>query len=252
MNEQSIQLGGSFSIGGISFIHPTIRNVLEYGEENFVSAINLFLLKPSDLMVQLDDMDINYEELEQYDIFSLLCGEIQSSKSNGEQSKAQKKLGWLTSIYDFDVHVDEGTGEIYLKSESSNLVIDKASYFPIRRYFLKMTFRSDKEKYAPANETTRKAIIDQERKRQKRSAKKKHGASALESQISSLVWGNTSGYKYEDVLDLPMYQFYDGIFRLNKIKIYNNNMFGYYSGNMSSENIKKNEDDIDWMGPIIP
>lgn len=248
MTDLDFQYGAEFPIGNMVIRHPTIREILNYGEDNFFNAINLFILKPSDMMVQLDDSGIDYTKITPFDVFILLCSEIMVADQNGEESEVRKRLEWLTGIDDFELSVDDD--KVFLKSMSSDAVIDIAVYTQIRQFLMKITFHKDKEKYNPGNESTRKAIIAEERRKLKREQKKKNKKSLLAAQISSIVWGNRNGYKYNDVLDMPLYQFYDGLCRLNRIKNYDFNMLGYYSGNIKTSDMKKIEDDIDWMAPI--
>jgi hypothetical protein len=247
----SIVFGAPLSIGGFVVRHPTVRDILEYGEERYIAATNLFLIKPSDMMVELHDSGLDYTQVSQYEVFCLLCREIIGAEIENKGSEVQSRLAWLTGIDDFGVYMDKSTDDIFLFSPKTGATIDATVYIQIRRYLMQISFLSDKEKYNPGNEETKNAIIEQERARRKRMARRKF-KSALDSQISCLVWGNTSGYKYDDVLDMPIYQFYDGLFRLNKMKVYQNIMNGFYSGNITHKELKKMGDDVDWMGPIKP
>lgn len=248
MTDLDYQFGAELQIGNMVIRHPTIREILNYGEENFLSAVNLFLMKPSDMMVQLDDSGIDYTQITPYVLFTFLCSEILVADENGKESEIRKRLEWLTGIDDFEMVVEND--DLILRGKDSGAVIDIAVYMQIRRYLMKLMFRSDKEKYNPGNEVTRKAIIAEERRKQNRAKKRrKETPSFFASQVSSLVWGNHNGYKYNDVLEMPLYQFNDGLYRLNRIKNYDFNMMGYYSGNISSKDIKGIEDKIDWMAP---
>lgn len=250
MTDFDLQFGANLSIGNITVRHPYVRDIKEYGEENYLNAISLFVMKPSDMMVQLYDMGIDYTQTTPYEIFIMLCGEMISADEKGVDSEVRKRLEWLTGIPDFFLCL-KGENDICLHSESANATIDLAVYLEIRRFIMRINFRSEKERFNPGNETTKKALIEEERRRQKREARKRNKPSFLSDHISSLVWGNNSGYKYNDVLDMPIFQFYDGLYRLNKIKNYDFNMMGFFTGNISEKSFKSIEEKIDWMGPIV-
>lgn len=247
MDNLDLLLGKPLVLGNLTVRHPKISDVIELGESFVFSAINIFTLKPSDLMVELYDSGIDYRNTKPYDVFILLCGETLDRGDDGEirwnrDSQVSKQLGWLTGIEDFMLSSD---GEnLFLASPSTGAKIDIGVYTQIRKYFMDINGRSEKEEYNPGNETTMKFLIEQERKKRKREARRGH-KSYLAPQISSLVWA--SGRTFEDVYNLYLYQFFDGLLRINKIKSYDNVCFGYYAGNIDSSSFNKVKESLNWM-----
>lgn len=247
MDNLDLLLGKPLVLGNLTVRHPKISDVIELGESFVFSAINIFTLKPSDLMVELYDSGIDYRNTKPYDVFILLCGETLDRGDDGEirwnrDSQVSKQLGWLTGIEDFMLSSD---GEnLFLTSPSTGAKIDIGVYTQIRKYFMDMNNRSEKETYNPGNDTTMKFLIEQERKKRKREEKRGH-KSYLAPQISSLVWA--SGRSFEDVYNLYLYQFFDGLLRINKIKSYDNVCFGYYAGNIDSSSFNKVKESLNWM-----
>ena len=247
MDNLDLLLGKPLVLGNLTVRHPKISDVIELGESFVFSAINIFTLKPSDLMVELYDSGIDYRNTKPYDVFILLCGETLDRGDDGEirwnrDSQVSKQLGWLTGIEDFMLSSD---GEnLFLTSPSTGAKIDIGVYTHIRKYFMDMNNRSEKETYNPGNDTTMKFLIEQERKKRKREEKRGH-KSYLAPQISSLVWA--SGRSFEDVYNLYLYQFFDGLLRINKIKSYDNVCFGYYSGNIETSSFNKVKESLNWM-----
>lgn len=247
MDNLDLLLGKPLVLGNLTVRHPKISDVIELGESFVFSAINIFTLKPSDLMVELYDSGIDYRNTKPYDVFILLCGETLDRGDDGEirwnrDSQVSKQLGWLTGIEDFMLSSD---GEnLFLTSPSTGAKIDIGVYTQIRKYFMDMNNRSEKETYNPGNDTTMKFLIEQERKKRKREEKRGH-KSYLAPQISSLVWA--SGRSFEDVYNLYLYQFFDGLLRINKIKSYDNVCFGYYAGNIDTSSFNKVKESLNWM-----
>ncbi len=247
MDNLDLLLGKPLVLGNLTVRHPKISDVIELGESFVFSAINIFTLKPSDLMVELYDSGIDYRNTKPYDVFILLCGETLDRGDDGEirwnrDSQVSKQLGWLTGIEDFMLSSD---GEnLFLTSPSTGAKIDIGVYTQIRKYFMDMNNRSEKETYNPGNDTTMKFLIEQERKKRKREEKRGH-KSYLAPQISSLVWA--SGRSFEDVYNLYLYQFFDGLLRINKIKSYDNVCFGYYAGNIETSSFNKIKESLNWM-----
>lgn len=247
MDNLDLLLGKPLVLGNLTVRHPKISDVIELGESFVFSAISIFTLKPSDLMVELYDSGIDYRNTKPYDVFILLCGETLDRGDDGEirwnrDSQVSKQLGWLTGIEDFMLSSD---GEnLFLTSPSTGAKIDIGVYTQIRKYFMDMNNRSEKETYNPGNDTTMKFLIEQERKKRKREEKRGH-KSYLAPQISSLVWA--SGRSFEDVYNLYLYQFFDGLLRINKIKSYDNVCFGYYAGNIETSSFNKVKESLNWM-----
>ena len=247
MDNLDLLLGKPLVLGNLTVRHPKISDVIELGESFVFSAINIFTLKPSDLMVELYDSGIDYRNVKPYDVFILLCGETLDRGDDGEirwnrDSQVSKQLGWLTGIEDFMLSSD---GEnLFLASPSTGAKIDIGVYTQIRKYFMDMNNRSEKETYNPGNDTTMKFLIEQERKKRKREERRGH-KSYLAPQISSLVWA--SGRSFEDVYNLYLYQFFDGLLRINKIKSYDNVCFGYYAGNIETSSFNKIKESLNWM-----
>ena len=247
MDNLDLLLGKPLVLGNLTVRHPKISDVIELGESFVFSAINIFTLKPSDLMVELYDSGIDYRNTKPYDVFILLCGETLDRGDDGEirwnrDSQVSKQLGWLTGIEDFMLSSD---GEnLFLTSPSTGAKIDIGVYTQIRKYFMDMNNRSEKETYNPGHDTTMKFLIEQERKKRKREEKRGH-KSYLAPQISSLVWA--SGRSFEDVYNLYLYQFFDGLLRINKIKSYDNVCFGYYAGNIETSSFNKVKESLNWM-----
>ena len=247
MDNLDLLLGKPLVLGNLTVRHPKISDVIELGESFVFSAINIFTLKPSDLMVELYDSGIDYRNTKPYDVFILLCGETLDRGDDGEirwnrDSQVSKQLGWLTGIEDFMLSSD---GEnLFLTSPSTGAKIDIGVYTQIRKYFMDMNNRSEKETYNPGNDTTMKFLIEQERKKREREEKRGH-KSYLAPQISSLVWA--SGRSFEDVYNLYLYQFFDGLLRINKIKSYDNVCFGYYAGNIETSSFNKVKESLNWM-----
>lgn len=247
MDNLDLLLGKPLVLGSLTVRHPKISDVIELGESFVFSAINIFTLKPSDLMVELYDSGIDYRNAKPYDVFIMLCGETLSRDEDGsiswnEDSQVSRQIGWLTGVPDFMLSSD---GEnFFLISATTKAKIDIGVYTQIRKYFMDMNNRSEKDEYNPGNDTTMKFLVEQERKKRKREAKRGH-KSFLAPQISSLVWA--SGRSFDDICNLYMYQFFDGLLRINKIKSYDNVCFGYYSGNIETSSFNKVKESLNWM-----
>lgn len=245
MDKLDILLGKPLLINGITVRNPKMSDVFDVGEDKYMSIINIFTLKPSDMMVELYDIGINYTKTTPFELFILLCGETVKKNRIGEleweeDNEISRKIGWLTGIYDFHIYSEE---PFFLKSDSTGLVIDESIYGSIRKFLMYIHRKKEKEKYNPGNDSTFKFLIEEERRKIKR-LRRKERESFFEPIVSCLVWiGNKS---YEEVCNMFVSQCFDGIERIGREKEYDNICFGYYSGNMKQKDFKAIIEDVNW------
>lgn len=216
--------------------HPTLEDIKNYGENLYFGFVSLFCTKPYDLMVELDDSGFDYVDLTNYDVFLMLY-------QTGDYKECMKIF---LGDYDFKLYQDKNQ-QFFLYDEDKDVGIDNIVYEQISKFIKQMNIISDKTEFNPANKGARKFLIKNERRKRKRQKNKNNteNTSHLTNQISALVWGNTSGYNYNNIWNLYAYQFFDGLRRLQKIKDYNNIMNGVYTGNIDSKNL--NQEEIHWL-----
>lgn len=256
MDNLKLIFGDSLSVKGIEFRHPKIKDIVENGENFYMSTINLFTLIPSDFMVELYECGKDFRKTKPFEIFILICMETAKTDENGkiildkhneivwkESSSISKKIGFLTGIYDFRLSIRDENLVLY--SPSSGLIIDEGIYNIARYFYCKIHFIDTKDKYNPANDATIKFLVKQEkRNRELRKKRRNNQDSGFSSKVSALVW--SSGISYENVREMYVYQFYDGLSRIRRIKDYDNICHGFYSGNIKQQYFQKIIEDIDW------
>lgn len=210
----------------ISLLVPTVGQVID-DEENYYQAICMIIATPYDMMVQLDDAHIDFTKIDDFELFILLFEAIRSMDTS-------LIFGDL-DLSGIKVAESEGTGEIVLTDEERGIVFDRVVYSKICDGIRDM-LRMEKSSKKPANEETRKYLIDRERRRQKR-AKNKPKSSHLDDYIIALVNTEQFPYNYETVRNISIYQFYVSLNQIaHKIK-FDNTMTGYYAGTIKLDDL---------------
>ena len=253
MNEFKYIFGAPLEVNGITFRHPKVADIIDIGEEFYLSAVNLFIVKMSNLMVELYECDLDYRKVNPYDIFISLCSDTLLRKDGqlvpdkrglpkwDENSETSKKLGWLTGIDDFRISTD---GKVFfLYSPSTNKVIDEAVYKLVRRYYSILHCVSFDEKYNPGNDQTLKFLVKQEKRQRQLEAKRNH-KDDLANKVSCLVW--STGITFDEAKNLYVYQFFEGLSRISKIREYEHICTGYYSGNIKNSDFSRAVEKVDW------
>lgn len=216
---------------GLMIKNPILKEIVDFGESKYNSLVDLFCSKPYDYMVQLDDLGISWNEVSNFDIFTMLF--------STDLEDYNKSLSWLFDLEcNFDKYLNQENGETVFFDEEKNIKIDRLIYEEISNYLKFINFISEEREFNPGDYMARMMVLEQERKRIKRLMRHpKPPESRLSCLISFLVWNNTSGMRYEDIFNLSIYQFHDGVKRLLKTDNYRNKMFGYYSGNIDPKNL---------------
>ena len=242
VNEMSLLKGESFSCSnGLKIRHPTINEILIFGEKNYDSLVDLFCSRPYDYMVQLDDIGIDWTTKTNYDLFIMLL------QSDIEGYNTLFSWLFIMEPCSFDVYVHKDNGDFVLYDSISGLGIDRLVYEEISFYLKRINFLGEEREYNPGDFYARQMVLEQERKRIKRLLRNpKPPESRLAILISFLMWNNTNGMKYEDIFNLSIYQFHDGVKRLSKTERYREKMLGYYTGNIEGKSLDMEK--ICWMG----
>lgn len=204
-------------------------------EGEYFGSVMLWVATPYDMMVQLDDMHINFTKIDDWDLFCLLFREIQ-----------QRDMSLLFNdlcLKDFELAVNNKTKEIIFINRKTGAVIDRGIHNDIASFFRQL-FGIEKNTKRPANEEGRRYIIEKERKRIKRLMKQK-AESQFEKYIVALVCAPEFPYDFESVKQLSVYQFYKCLAQVTRRVRFNNLMIGCYAGTVNMKEI--NRDELSWI-----
>jgi len=124
INEWKLINGKDIEINNNIIIkHPSIKDVLDMGEENYNKAIHIFVATPYDYMVELYDMGKLYPEVTNWELFVNLLS------INVYENSYKKIIG----NYDFIPYKKEN-GETVLYNKEKNFIIDELLYQKISIY----------------------------------------------------------------------------------------------------------------------
>lgn len=238
-NELKLLRGEDYKINeAITIHHPRLKEICEIGEEKYFSVLHTLTATSSDCKSLLDDIGIDYMQIDDYSLFLMLS-------RNLKYDDTWFFLGDL-DLSTMEVVYNKSIGENVLYNAQKHIVLDRVIYELIVR-FLRKIHKLKRNVDIAGNELTRRILIDEERNKIKRSAKK-----GYKSQLASLISGmtNYAGFKYDlyNIWDLSIYAFMDAVQRV--LKIYGNHflMTGIYTGNIERDKVSKK--DLDWLGEL--
>ena len=218
----------------IHIVIPTVGEVLDH-EEEYYGLVSIFTAMPIDMMVELDDIGIDFTSIDEYDLFLLLS-----------ESLRARDTSLVISGVDFKrMHIAQknGAGEPVLLDTITGFAIDRKMHARIADT-LRMLHHLEKDKRKPIDKPTRDYMVDRARRKRKRH-KNDVRSSQLEDLIVAMVNTEQFSYTFETVKDMTIYQFNRSMREIiNKVD-YDNRMQGVYSGTVNPKDLSQSE--LTWL-----
>lgn len=189
---------------------------------------------PIDMMVQLDDIGVDFTTIDEYELFLRMFGMIRTFDTSlifGELDLSK-----------FDIAINNDNNTIVLYDEENDICIDRAIHGHIVE-FLRLIHHIEKNNRKPANPEAKAFMIKRARDKMRR--RPKTSQSYLEPIIVAMV--NTEQYKYdfEGTRNLSIYQFNESVRQVIKKVDYSNKMYGVYAGTINAKDLS--QDDLNWL-----
>lgn len=218
----------------ISIRIPTVGEILE-DEDRYYGLVSMMVATPYDMMVQLDDIGIDFTMIDDYDLFLLLF--------KGLMEEDTSLLFGDLDLKAFQPMVNLQNNLVVLRNRETGDVIDKGVYLAISDTVRKI-HHLKKETRKAANDEAKAYLIERARKRQKRRMLKQDD-SQLEELIVALVNTEQFNYTFDDVKGLTIYQFNESVQQVVKKIDFDNKMRGIYAGTISAKDLS--QDDLTWL-----
>ena len=213
-------------VGEIVISTPTIGDILQFGEKEFYSMLNIFVSNPTSYRLQLWDMGVDWNKISDYELFCMFIKFL--------DAKATKLLFGDVNFQSFDLYhkkLDDSDKQVVtLYSQKQNIEISEDTYRCIAEY-LRLMFNIYPKVEKAKGKATKEAIIDEERMNlELEMNKNKKSKSMLLPLVSSCI--NHPGFKYKlsELREIGIVQFMDSVQRL---QIYESTVAinsGLYSG----------------------
>ena len=231
-NKKSLLKSSSVDIlPNFSIRIPTVGEILD-DESTYYGIVSTLTASPFHYMVQLDDMGIDYSKISDYELFTMLFPMY-------AQSDMSILFGDLDTS-DFNIYINETNNSKVIYSPRNDILIDELVYHDFADMVRKINL-FEKVKYKPGNESARKYLLEKERKKLKRNAKKPYEP-YLEKLVIALVNTSEFPYNYETCMDLSIYNFNQSFKQIQHKIAFDNTMIGVYAGTVDTS--KMNDKNI--------
>ena len=222
----------------IKIKQPTVREIVEFGEREQFNFIQTICSIPSDMKSALWDAGIDYEQIDDFDLFIML--------TRGLSEECSKFIFYDLDLSKFDICLDTESQEVVLANEDRTIIIDKLLYRVIIDYV--RTVHGIVPKVEKSfNELTKRKLIDLDRQQKLSSANKKY-TSVLLPLIVSLVCTEECKYTSKTIQDIGIYELFESIKQVQKKKNACALLQGSYSGMIDTSKI--NKDAFNWMKAV--
>lgn len=213
---------------------PTVGEILEQ-EEAYYEMVSILTAMPIDMMVQLDDIGIDFTTINEYELFLLLFESL--------RKKDTSLIFGDLDLTPFRTAVNEQNGNIVLINEMTGVKIDRAIHGQIAN-ILRKIHHIDKNYRKPANGEAKEYMIKRARDKMRR-RKNRTTDSQLEGLIVALVNTEQFHYGFEGTQELSIYQFNESVRQIIKKIDYDNKMHGVYAGTVNAKDLS--QDDLNWL-----
>ena len=218
----------------IHVIIPLVGDILD-NEDSYFNLVSLFTAMPIDLMVELDNANIDFTSINEYELFLILFASIREMDTS-------LIFGDL-DLKKFVFKEDTDSRMLYLYDEENDIRIDRMIHGKIATA-LRFIHHLEKNRRKPANEEAKKYMLERARIKANRK-KNKQDYSDLESLIVAIV--NTEQFKYdfEGTRKLTIYQFNECVQQIIKKVDYEHKMHGIYAGTVDPKGLS--QDELNWL-----
>lgn len=236
VDEAKMYIGEPFCINDKIIIYqPTVREIIDFGEQQYYSMIYTLTCIPSDMKSKLDDININYMDIGNFDLFTILC--------RGLSAESTKLVLGDLDLSSLILVENEDNNGVSLINKKKKIKIDQLIYMKMVEYIRKVHGIKPKVEKA-ANETTRKILIQLERDKIKKAQKEPY-KSQLKQLLSSMMRYPGCAMTLNELLDLPLCAFMD-LVQGSQIYVSSTTLLqGSYSGMVDTSKINKKE--FNWM-----
>lgn len=204
---------------------PTVGEVLN-NEQEYYSNISVMTSSPYTYMAQLDDMGIDFTEINDYQLFTIFFSIIC-------HSDLSLIFGGLdTSDYIICKNEENDTIVAHSEKNGDEYEIDELVYVKIAEVLRKINCIT-RDNRKPGNDTTKEYLIRKAKRKLKKNAKKPYEP-YLEKMIIALVNRPEFKYNYEEVMNMSLYKFNQSLKQVQLSVSFDKTMIGVYTGTVDT------------------
>lgn len=213
---------------------PTVGEVLD-NEDDYYTMVTMLTAMPIDMMVQLDDIGVDFTAINEYELFLLLF--------NALKDKDTSLIFGDLDLKPFKSVINPQNDTIVLRNKETGVVIDRGVQGQIASVLRKI-HNLKRNNRKPANQEAREYMLQRAREKMRRRNRRVND-SQLEELIVAMVNTEQFHYGFEGTRELSIYQFNESVRQVIKKIDYDNRMHGVYAGTVNAKELS--QDDLNWL-----
>ena len=207
---------------------PTVGEVLD-NEDDYYTMVTMLTAMPVDMMVQLDDIGVDFTAVNEYELFLILF--------NALKDKDTSLIFGELDLKPFRSAVNPQNNTIVLRDKETGVVIDRGIQGEIASVLRKI-HNLKRNNRKPANQEAREYMLQRAREKMRRRSKRVND-SQLEELIVAMVNTEQFHYGFEGTRELSIYQFNESVRQVIKKIDYDNRMHGVYAGTVNAKELSQ-------------
>lgn len=243
-NKKSLLIAKEIKItSDIKILIPTVGQVLE-DEKSYYDIVRQITASPYSMMVQLDDVGIDFTKIDDFDLFNLYSRIIFSSDLSLIFGNTFSKLYNILS--DKDISNEEKEKSLILVKKKENnetclydipddILIDRYIYEKIANALRSINL-FEKDNRTAANEASKDYFIKKNRRYQLRHKNDEYKP-FLENLVVALVNKQEFKYNYEETMKLSIYNFNRSVKQIKHTVSFDKVMNGVYAGTVDTSKL---------------
>ncbi len=234
---------------------PTLADIRGYDssigkirtpDRDYEALMNLFIITPSNNMVELWDMGIDFTQITEYEYFIRLFYTefIFASEKDYDIIDSTKIFEGI----DFTkCKIVEENNEIIITNNKGELLINELVYMQLSRIFCEI-LNVTKYRRKPGDNTAKEYILECERRHiANRKKRVQESRNEFDELIIALVCENGFPYDFDTINKLTIYDFNCCVKQIIKRVNYNNISLGLYSGMGTVDRKKIKSSDLNFL-----
>lgn len=215
MNVEKISLIGrkNFKYNeNITINIPTLRQIRDGidDESLFWNEVNLFIQTPTDMISELDSVDIDFEQISDYELFIFLF-------SLKKKSSTLNKSILFCNFSLWDLNICNDKDKYFLADSNGKMIIDIDVYNDISKIISVVSGYSKTKRKKFGNAYAKKKRIEQDYKqKEKLRTQNNEQSNVLDSIILRLVCNTNFPYNFETIQDVTIYDLFQSLRQIDK------------------------------------
>ncbi len=200
---------------------PKLNEIIQMRESIYSQYLSALLFDKNSIEI------VDSNEIDAFDLFFAVCYQDEFFRNIS--------LSAIEMIFKNKAQLGSDDAGVFFIFENSGERIDKSNFYEMQRILKKANYiKIDIDKPKAGNSQAQE-MIDLIAKNKKEAPKKKETMN-LHSIMSGLSW-KQNGMRLEDILNLTIYQLYNGFFSTENIDNYDHTITGIYTGNVDGKKI---------------